>query len=139
MSQSTKRRVFQVSTGNVGSEMVSRLRDHPDLEYAVEIVVIEPLGVLATGTVEEIIASGPDCVNFNGVWSDMDLFVAVLEAGINGVDGGLDHQPPPEPSAPLREQAHRGDRGSLSKGRLDLLRHRHEPGPGQHPLGGEHR
>ena len=32
MNQSTKRRVFQVATGNVGSEMVARLRDHPDLE-----------------------------------------------------------------------------------------------------------
>jgi hypothetical protein len=25
-------RVFQVATGNVGSEMITRLRDHPDLE-----------------------------------------------------------------------------------------------------------
>ena len=99
MNQSTKRRVFQVATGNVGSEMVARLRDHPDLELAGlhcysadkvgrdagEIVGIEPLGVVATGTVEEIISARPDCVNFNGVWPDMDLFVAVLEAGINVV------------------------------------------------------
>jgi len=99
MSRTTTRRVFQVATGNVGSEMVGRIRDHPDLELvglhcysadkigrdAGEIVGIGPLGVTATGTVEEIIAAGPDCVNFNGVWPDMDLFVAVLGAGINVV------------------------------------------------------
>ena len=59
------RRVFQVATGNVGSEMISRLRDHPDLELvglhcytpdkigrdAGEIVGIGPLGVVATGRV----------------------------------------------------------------------------------------
>ncbi len=93
------RRVFQVATGNVGSEMISRLRDHPDLELvglhcytpdkigrdAGEIVGIGPLGVVATGRVEDIVSAAPDCVNFNGVWPDMDLFETVLDAGINVV------------------------------------------------------
>ncbi len=99
MTRSTRRRVFQVATGNVGSEMVARLRDHPDLELvglhcysagkvgrdAGEIVGIGPLGVVATGSVDAIVAAAPDCVNFNGVWPDMDLFCTVLEAGINVV------------------------------------------------------
>jgi len=98
-SGSTRKRVFQVATGNVGSEMVRRMGDHPDLELvglhcytpdkigrdAGEIVGIGPIGVVATGDVADIIAAAPDCVNFNGVWPDTDLFVAVLEAGINVV------------------------------------------------------
>ena len=99
MSGSPRRRVFQVATGNVGSEMVHRIHDHPDLELvglhcytedkvgrdAGEIVGIGPLGVLATGRVEDIVAAEPDCVNFNGVWPDMELFQTVLDAGINVV------------------------------------------------------
>ena len=64
-------RVFQVATGNVGSEMIKRITNHPDLELvglhcytpekigrdAGEIVGIAPIGVTATGSVEEIIAA----------------------------------------------------------------------------------
>ncbi|MBI3224154.1 MAG: dihydrodipicolinate reductase [Mycolicibacterium cosmeticum] len=90
-------RVFQVATGNVGSEMIKRIAAHPDLELiglhcystdkigrdAGEIVGLEPNGVIATGTVEEIIAAKPDVLTFHGVFPDEDLYVKVLEAGIN--------------------------------------------------------
>ena len=36
-----------------------------------------------TGTIEEIIAAKPDVVTFHGVFPDEDLYVKVLEAGIN--------------------------------------------------------
>jgi 4-hydroxy-tetrahydrodipicolinate reductase len=92
-------RVFQFATGNVGSEMVGRIVDHPDLELvglycyssdkegldAGEIVGIEPLGIRATGDVAEVLRTKPDIVNFNGVWPDIDLFCELLEAGINVV------------------------------------------------------
>jgi 4-hydroxy-tetrahydrodipicolinate reductase len=39
--------------------------------------------VKATGTIEEIIAAGPDVLTFHGVFPDEDLYVKVLEAGIN--------------------------------------------------------
>ena len=39
--------------------------------------------MLATGTVEEIIAAKPDVLTFHGVFPDEDLYVKVLEAGIN--------------------------------------------------------
>jgi 4-hydroxy-tetrahydrodipicolinate reductase len=92
-------RVFQVATGNVGSEMLKRIRNHPDLELigvhcyspekvgrdAGEIVGIGPIGIRATGTVDEIIAAKPDCLTFHGVWPDLDLYEKVLEAGINVV------------------------------------------------------
>ncbi len=90
-------RVFQVATGNVGSEMIRRLGPHPDLELigvhcyspdkigrdVGELAGIEPVGVTATGTVEEIIAAKPDVVTFHGVFPDEDLYVQVLEAGID--------------------------------------------------------
>src|SRR5271155_5427349 len=92
-------RVFQVATGNVGSEMIKRIGTHPDLELvglhcysadkigrdAGEIVGLPPTGVTATGTVEEIIAARPDCVTFHGVFPDVELYERVLEGGINVV------------------------------------------------------
>jgi 4-hydroxy-tetrahydrodipicolinate reductase len=90
-------RVFQVATGNVGSEMIRRIASQPDLELiglhcyspeklgrdAGELAGIGPNGVKATGTVEEIIAARPDVLTFHGVFPDEDLYVKVLEAGIN--------------------------------------------------------
>ena len=94
-----KIRVFQVATGNLGTEMIGRIHNHPDLELvglhcytaekigrdAGEIVGIDPVGVIATGTVEEIIAARPDVLTFHGVFPDEDLYEKVLEAGINVV------------------------------------------------------
>ncbi len=42
-----------------------------------------PNGVMATGSVEEIIAAKPDVLTFHGVFPDEDLYVKVLEAGID--------------------------------------------------------
>src|SRR4051812_36820811 len=92
-------RVFQVATGNVGTEMIRRVRRHPDLELVGlhcyspekvgrdvgELVGLDPVGVTATGTVEEIIAARPDCVTFHGVFPDLGLYERVLESGINVV------------------------------------------------------
>jgi 4-hydroxy-tetrahydrodipicolinate reductase len=90
-------RVFQVASGNVGTEMISRIRNHPDLELVGlhcyspdkvgrdvgEIAGIGPIGVTATGTLDEILAARPDCLTFHGVWPDIELYVHVLQAGIN--------------------------------------------------------
>ncbi|MGV9408266.1 NAD(P)H-dependent amine dehydrogenase family protein [Nocardia sp. NPDC003693] len=92
-------RVFQVATGNLGTEMIGRVRKHPDLELvglhcyspdkigrdAGEIVGLDPIGVIATGTVEEIIAARPDVLTFHGVFPDEGLYEKVLEAGIDVV------------------------------------------------------
>jgi 4-hydroxy-tetrahydrodipicolinate reductase len=92
-------RVFQVATGNVGTEMVRQLGQHPDLELVGvhcytpekvgrdvgELAGIDPLGVVATGSVDEIVAARPDVVTFHGVWPDLDLYERVLEAGIDVV------------------------------------------------------
>src|SRR6195256_2734872 len=90
-------RVFQVATGNVGSEMIKRIGTQPDLDLiglhcyttekvgrdAGEIAGLAPTGVLATGSVDDIIAAKPDGLTFHGVFPDEDLYVKVLEAGIN--------------------------------------------------------
>ena len=90
-------RVFQVATGNVGSEMIKRIATQPDLELigvhcyspekvgkdAGEIAGLAPNGVTATGSIEEIIAAKPDVLTFHGVFPDEDLYVKVLEAGID--------------------------------------------------------
>ncbi|MGI9163766.1 MAG: NAD(P)H-dependent amine dehydrogenase family protein [Mycobacterium sp.] len=92
-----KVRVFQVATGNVGTEMIKRISAHPDLELvglhcytadkigrdAGDIAGIGPVGVKATGAVDQIIAAKPDVLTFHGVFPDEDLYVRVLEAGIN--------------------------------------------------------
>ena len=90
-------RVFQVASGNVGTEMVKRIVKHPDLQLvglhcyspdkigrdAGDIVGIGPIGVTATGTIDDVLAARPDCLTFHGVWPDMELYERVLEAGIN--------------------------------------------------------
>src|ERR1700719_3487881 len=90
-------RVYQVATGNVGTKMIKRMQPHRDLKlvglhcYTAEkigkdvgeIAGIGPIGVKATGTIEEIIAAKPDVLTFHGVFPDEDLYVKVLEAGIN--------------------------------------------------------
>ena len=92
-------RVVQYATGNVGSEMVGRIVEHPDLElvglycYSPEkvgrdvgdIVGIAPLGVAATNDIADVLRVKPDVVNFNGVWPDIDTFCTLLENGINVV------------------------------------------------------
>lgn len=88
-----------MATGNVGTEMVRRIVDHPDLDLvglycyspdkrgrdAGEIAGIDPIGVTATGDLDDVLALAPDVVNFNGVWPDIDLFCTLLDHGINVV------------------------------------------------------
>ena len=90
-------RVFQVATGNVGSEMIKRLGEHRDLELigvhvyskdkvgkdVGELAGIDPVGVKATGDLDELIAAKPDVVTFHGVFPDEELYLKVLGAGIN--------------------------------------------------------
>jgi 4-hydroxy-tetrahydrodipicolinate reductase len=92
-----KVRVFQVASGNVGTEMIGRIQRHPDLELvglhcysaakigrdAGELAGLEPVGVRATGDVADIIAARPDVLTFHGVWPDVELYEQVLEAGIS--------------------------------------------------------
>jgi len=70
--------VFQVATGNVGSEMIRRITQRRDLDLvglhcyspdmigrdAGEIVGMAPVGVIATSAVDDTIAAHADVVTF---------------------------------------------------------------------------
>ncbi len=134
-------RVFQVATGNVGSEMIKRIATQPDLELigvhcyspekigkdAGELAGLAPNGVKATGTIEEIIAARPDVLTFHGVFPDEDLYVKVLEAGDQyRHHRRLDHRVAPrqEPPAPVGQAGDPAAGRGVRKGRRDVLRHR---------------
>lgn len=135
MASHTQRsiRVFQVATGNLGTEMIRRIARHPDLDLvglhcytpekigrdAGEIVGLPPTGVIATGSVAEIIAARPDVVTFHGVFPDFDIYERVLESGINIVttadwitghhrDQNYPHPSGNAPSTVLEEACRRG-------------------------------
>ena len=127
-----------------------RIVEHPDLELvglycyspdkigrdAGEIVGLDPIGVIATGEVADVLEAKPDVVNFNGVWPDIDLFCTLLEAGINVVTtsdwitGYHRNRNHPHPSGKKPTEL---IEAACQQRRHDLLRHRHEPGPGPDP------
>lgn len=90
-------RVFQVATGNVGTEMIKRIENRRDLQlvgvhcYSPEkigcdvgtLAGLDPIGLQATGSLDEILAARPDVLTFHGVFPDETLYEAVLEAGID--------------------------------------------------------
>ena len=91
-------RVFQVATGNVGSEMIKRIADAARSRAdrcALLLAGQDRQGRRRTGgagaqrcqrppaSIEEIIAAKPDVLTFHGVFPDEDLYVKVLEAGID--------------------------------------------------------
>lgn len=100
MSASARRlRVVQWTTGNVGRQSVEAIARHPDLELvgcyawspakvgrdAGELCGLAPLGVLATGDVDALLALRPDCVVYNPMWPSIDELVRILGAGVNVV------------------------------------------------------
>jgi 4-hydroxy-tetrahydrodipicolinate reductase len=95
----TRHRVVQWTTGNVGKSSVQAIAANPGLElvgcYAWskdkvgrdvgELCGIDPLGVTATDDVDALLALQPDCVIYNPMWSDTDELVRILSAGVNVV------------------------------------------------------
>jgi hypothetical protein len=103
-----KYRVVQWATGNVGSRALRRTIEHPDLELvgvhvhnpdkvgrdAGELAGIDPVGIVATGSIEEIIALKPDCVLYMPHVFDPDEICRLLEAGANIVSTRMElHNP----------------------------------------------
>jgi 2,4-diaminopentanoate dehydrogenase len=92
-------RVVQWTTGIVGSTSLRAILDNPDLELvgchahspekvgqdAGALCGRPPIGILATGSVAEIVGLRPDCVVYMPQWPDIDELVALLRAGINVV------------------------------------------------------
>jgi len=91
--------VVQWATGNVGRAAVEAIVSHPELRLSGawvhskdkvgrdvgELCGLPPLGVQATGSIDEVIALGPDCVLYAPLLPNQQEVVQLLEAGINVV------------------------------------------------------
>ncbi|KQW52993.1 dihydrodipicolinate reductase [Nocardioides sp. Root1257] len=92
-------RVIQWATGSVGKAAIEGILLHPDLELAGcwvhseskngvdvgEILGIEPLGVAATSSMDEILAMDADCVLYSPLIPNRDEVAALLRSGKNVV------------------------------------------------------
>ena len=92
-------RVIQWTTGNVGRRAVRAIVEHPELELvglfahgedklgrdAGELCGLSPLGVRATNDIDVLLALRADCVNYNGLFPDVDVIERFLSAGTNVV------------------------------------------------------
>jgi hypothetical protein len=93
----TRYRVVQWATGNVGARALRRAIEHPQLDLvgvyvhsadkagrdAGDLAGIAPTGVLATNSIDEVIALNPDCVLYMAHQTNIDEIVRLLESGAN--------------------------------------------------------
>ncbi|GAB2839959.1 dihydrodipicolinate reductase [Actinocorallia aurea] len=100
MAASRPIRVVQWTTGNIARQALAAVAERPDLELvgvfahskdkagkdAGELARLgRPLGVRATGDLDEIIALAPDCVLYMPLHPDTDHLTRLLSAGVNVV------------------------------------------------------
>lgn len=125
-------RVVQWSTGNIGTRALGVLLERDAFEVvgvhafgadkvgrdAGELAGQAPVGVLATGDADALIALKPDCVNYMPRAIDYDLVIRMLRSGINVVTTGDfvtgSHHPAELPA--LQEAARQGGATFLGTG-----------------------
>jgi 2,4-diaminopentanoate dehydrogenase len=105
----TKRyRVVQWATGNVGSRALRRAIEHPALEVvgvwvhsadkvgcdAGTLAGIDPIGVAATNSIDDVLALQPDCVLYMPHVCNYDEICRLLESGSNVVTTRMELQNP---------------------------------------------
>lgn len=93
-------RVVQWTTGNVARQAVRAIVEHPDLELVgafahgaekvgrdvADLVGLDgPLGVIATGDRDALLALGPDCVVYTPLHFDVEDVSFILRSGVNVV------------------------------------------------------
>ena len=90
-------RVIQWATGGVGSAAIGGVLDHPDLELAGcwvhseakdgkdvgALVGRNPVGVIATRDIDELLALDADCVVYSPTFADPRVVIRILESGKN--------------------------------------------------------
>lgn len=90
-------RVAQWGTGNVGSQSLKAIIQHPQYDLvgvkvysdakagkdAGDLCGMPKTGIIATKDIEEIIAAKPDCVAYMADRAEEDVLVRLLESGIN--------------------------------------------------------
>lgn len=104
----TQLRVAQWATGTIGRKSLRGIIEHPHLTLtgvhvfgerkigldAGELCGLDPVGVDAAGTFDEILAGRPDCVVYMPMAPDIDVLCGLLESGVNVVTTcGLFHHP----------------------------------------------
>lgn len=112
-------RVVQWATGGVGVAAIKGVLEHPDLELVGcwvhspqkagkdvgEIIGTEPLGVIATNSVDDILALDADAVIYSPLLPNPDEVAALLRSGKNVVTPVGWVYPSDRQGAPLREAA----------------------------------
>jgi 4-hydroxy-tetrahydrodipicolinate reductase len=92
-------RVVQWATGNIGTHALRAVIEHPDLTLAGvyvhsadkagldagDLCGLGPTGVLATNSVDDVVAAKPDCVLYMPRFCDFDEVNRLLRSGINVV------------------------------------------------------
>ena len=90
-------RVVQWATGNIGTKSLRAVIEHPGLELvglhvhtedkvgrdAGDLAGTDPTGVLATGSIEDVLALGADCVLYMPQGCDLDAVCRLLASGAN--------------------------------------------------------
>ncbi len=116
-------RVVQWATGGVGVAAIKAVLEHPDLELVGcwvhspakhgrdvgELIGGAPLGVYATGSVEDILALDADAVVYAPLMPNPDEVAALLRSGKNVVTPVGWVYPSDRQAAPLREAALAGN------------------------------
>lgn len=107
--QTAKRyRVVQWATGNVGARALRRIIEHSLLDLvgvwvhsaskagtdAGLLCGIEPVGILATNSIDDVLALKPDCILYMPHLVDYDELCRLLEAGINIITTRTEFQNP---------------------------------------------
>jgi 2,4-diaminopentanoate dehydrogenase len=115
-------RVVQWATGGVGVAAVKGVLAHPDLELAGcwvhspdkagrdvgELVGIDPIGVTATNSIDDIVALDADAVIYAPLMANPDEVAALLRSGKNVVTPVGWLYPSERSAAPIREAALEG-------------------------------
>jgi hypothetical protein len=101
-------RTVQWATGNVGSRALRRAIEHPALDVvgvwvhsadkvgcdAGTLAGVDPIGVAATNSIEDVISLKPDCVLYMPHVCNYDEICRILESGINIVSTRMELQNP---------------------------------------------
>lgn len=118
MAQDRTWRVIQWATGNVGSRALRTVIEHPRMDLvglwvsspeklgkdAGELCGLPPMGVKASGSLEEMVALDADCVLYMRQGTDFDEICALLASGKNVVTTRGDFHNPARMDPALRER-----------------------------------
>src|SRR4051812_2642013 len=123
-------RVAQLFTGGVGSEIVRRCAGHPELELVAvmvfagdkagrdsgELVGAAANGVIATQSIDDVLATKPDAAIHSGLTFDLDLITTLLRAGVNVYTGIGGYYLPGSPDFDVLHTAAREGKASFTAG-----------------------